>query len=141
MFVPGVLLISCIITIFVFYMLVIGENPDQPAWDESSRRSKLAAELEEANHIPPSARTMINNPAGFGLASGRETLVIPFGTPETTLAVAKKFQVEYLLLEKNLVTGLFRLYQHPDEFPDFTLIDKREDMLLFRINPVIDGVQ
>lgn len=134
MFVTGSVLLCALITVFIFQMVAIGANPQTPSWQESDRRAHVSSELLEANQIPANARIMINNPAGFGLVSRREALVIPNGGPEITLAVADKFKVDYLLLEKNIVHGLLRLYSNPEEFSSFSLIDKREDQLLLRIN-------
>ncbi len=136
MFIPGIVAICALVTVFIFQMVAIGENPSQPVWQESHRGSVLAKELLEENNIPVTERILINNPAGFGLDTGRETLVIPYGDTNSTLAVARKFNARYLILEKNIVPGLKRLYLNPQEFPDFTLIEKRADMLLLRINAV-----
>jgi hypothetical protein len=135
MYVPGVTLLSLIVTVFVFQMLVIGGTPSQPAWDESARGAEVSTELLQSNAIPETARVMINNPAGFWLASRREAIVIPDGSPETALAAAKKFGVDYLILEKHLVTGMFDLYKNPDSVPGFSLIGRSEDQLLFRLDP------
>jgi hypothetical protein len=133
LFAPGLVMICGLATYFIFQILVIDENPTYPVWDESLRRSTSAKELIDRNGIPASERIMINNPAGFSLVSGREALVIPYGDPEATLAAANKFDTEYLILEKNIVSGLHPLYLHPADFPEFSLIDKQEDQLLFHI--------
>jgi hypothetical protein len=134
MYAPGFAILSLIVTVFVFQMLVTGGTPSQPAWDESARRAEVSNKLLTANSVPAGARVMINNPAGFWLATRREAVVIPDGPPETALAAAKKFGVDYLILEKHLVTGLFDLYRNPDVQPGFTLIDTREDQQLFRLD-------
>lgn len=134
MYAPGFAILSLIVTIFVFQMLVTGNNPSQPTWDESARRAEVSNKLIKANSVPEGARVMINNPAGFWLASRHEAVVIPDGPPETALSVAKKFGVDYLILEEHLVTGMFDLYRNPTAFPGFTLIDKQEDQLLFRLD-------
>ncbi len=141
MHVPGIALLSLIVTIFVYHMLVIGDNPSKPAWEESARRANVSSELLTANNIPQTARVMINNPAGFWLASRREAVVIPDGPPETSLAVAKQYGAEYMILEKHLVTGLFPLYRSPEAFPGFELIDRHEDQLLFRLHPEKAGAE
>lgn len=141
MYIPGIALLSLIVTIFVFRMLVIGEDPSKPVWDESARRANISSELFISNSIPETARVMINNPAGFWMASRREAVVIPDGPPETSLAVAMKFDIQYMILEKQLVTGLFPLYRNPDAFNGYELIDRREDQLLFRLDPEKAGME
>jgi hypothetical protein len=134
MYAPGISVLSLIVTIFVFQMLVIGGTPSRPVWDESARRANVSNDLLATNSVPENARVMINNPAGFWLTSRREAIVIPDGQPESALSAAKTFGVEYLILEKYLVTGMFDLYRNPDSFAGFTLIGQREDQMLFRIN-------
>jgi hypothetical protein len=134
MYAPGLTILSLIVTVFVFKMLVIGDNPSQPAWDEGVRRAKVSNTLLAVNSVPSDARIMINNPAGLWLASRHEAVVIPDGTPETALSAAQKFDADYLILEKNLVTGMFGLYRNPGAFPGFTLIDQQEDQMLFRLD-------
>jgi hypothetical protein len=134
MYASGLAVLSLIVTIFVFNMLVMGGTPSQPVWDESARRAGVSDTLLKANSVPENARIMINNPAGFWLTSKREAVVIPDGTPETALAVANTFGVEYMILEKYLVTGMFDMYRNPNSNPGFTLLGKSEDQLLFQIN-------
>ena len=141
MYMPGIALLSLIVTIFVYRMLVFGDDPSKPVWDESARRAQVSSELLSANSVPGTARVMINNPAGFWLASHREAVVIPDGPPGTSLAVASKFGIQYMILEKQLVTGLFPLYRDPDAFTGYELIDRREDQLLFRLHPEKAGAE
>ncbi|BCY18391.1 hypothetical protein hrd7_22400 [Leptolinea sp. HRD-7] len=141
MYVPGIALLSLVVTIFIFQMLVLGNTPEKPAWEESYRRSNISAKLLTENNVPDTARVMINNPAGFWLASRREAVVIPDGPPETSLTVAKKFNIQYMILEKQLVTGLFPLYRSPNAFPGFELVDRMEDQLLFRLYPEKAGLK
>jgi hypothetical protein len=135
MYVPGVTLLSLIVTVFVFQMLVIGETPLKPAWDESARGADVSNDLLRKNAVPENARVMINNPAGFWLASHREAVVIPDGSPDAALAVAEKFDVDYLILEKHLVTSMFDLYRNPGSVPGFKLMGKQDDQLLFHLEP------
>jgi len=141
MYVPGIALLSLVVTIFIFQMLVLGNTPEKPAWEESYRRSNISAKLLTENNVPDTARVMINNPAGFWLASRREAVVIPDGPPETSLTVAKKYNILYMILEKQLVTGLFPLYRSPNAFPGFELVDRMEDQLLFRLYPEKAGLK
>lgn len=136
---PGIVMICGLVTVLVFRTVVFGSNPAIPAWEEGSRSVEIARELVKANNIPSTARVMINNPAGFALVTGGEALVIPDGTEESTLAVAKKFDAEYLLLEKNHVSGLDHLYENPQENPQFSMLAKKDDAFLFKISQVGGG--
>lgn len=135
MAVSGILLVSALITGFSFWQVVIGGDPGHPKWGNSQDRAQTAANLLDSAKVPQDARLMINNPAGFSLATGREALVIPYGDPSATISAAQKYGAEYVLLEKNLVRGMFDLYLEPNEFSDFSLVTRYEDMLLFKIEP------
>ena len=138
---PGIVVICGLVTIFIFHLVVIGSNPEMPAWEGSSRSSENVREILETNNIRSTTRILINNPAGYALVTGGEAVVIPDGPVKSTLAVANKFYAKYLLLEKNHVLGLDALYDHPQENPMFTLIGNKEDAFLFKINqPGVDGL-
>ncbi|NMB53196.1 MAG: hypothetical protein GYA15_00715 [Leptolinea sp.] len=134
LFTPALVVLCGLATFFVVQQMVIGDDPQQPAWEVSYRHAQQAAELMQVNRIPETARIMINNPVGFSLLTNREALVIPFGTPEETLAAARKFEAGYVILDKNLVEGMIPLYTHHEQYSKFTLIEKQGDMLLLRIN-------
>lgn len=134
MFAFGLIMICALITLFVFQMVVIGSQPLKMAWEESQRRAFLAINLLKANNISTGEVVMINNPAGFSLAAGQQSLVIPDGSPQTTLEVARRFNNHYVILDKNLVKGLIDLYNRPTSVPEFTLLDEEEDLRLFMIN-------
>jgi len=139
MFSPAAIFICAITTIFVYQMMVIGNNPMIPLWEESYRDSVTAKEMISKNGIPASDRIMINNPAGFSLISGRESVVIPYGNPQAALEVAEKFKIEYILLEKNLVSGLMPLYRQPEKFSAFKVVDRLDDKILLKINQSSGG--
>jgi len=133
----GLIFICALITFAVFQMVVIGNQPSQLAWEESQRRAYLASDLLKENGIAPQEAVMINNPAGFSLVSGRQSIVIPDGSPPTTLEAANRFNIRYVILEKNLVKGLMNLYSQPESVPQFSMLDQKEDLRLFQIK--IDG--
>jgi hypothetical protein len=56
----------------------------------------------------------VNNPPGYYLASGRTALVVPNGSEQTLLGVARRYGVRFLLLEHDHPRGLERLYRAPD---------------------------
>ena len=56
----------------------------------------------------------MNNPPGFNLATGGEAVVIPNGPPETLRQVARKYRVDWIVLESNHPRGLNSLYASPE---------------------------
>jgi hypothetical protein len=92
---------------------VLGENFNEPVWDESARDyAELGAVLNQIG-APADAIVMVNNPPGFALATQHAAIVIPNGDVATSLAAAERYGATYLLLEENHPQGLSGLYATP----------------------------
>ena len=86
------------------------------------------------NGIRPADVVIVRNPPGYFLASGRQSLSLPFGDESTILAVAKKFGASYLILEKGgTFDSIQDLYEHPDSNPSFIYLGEVDDAHLYRI--------
>jgi hypothetical protein len=62
-------------------------------------------------------RVMVNNPLAYYAVSGREAVVIPYGDENTILAVAKQYQINYLILDESHIPQFNLLYQSPESAP------------------------
>ncbi|MEO8356312.1 MAG: hypothetical protein ABI621_10375 [Chloroflexota bacterium] len=86
------------------------------------------------NGISPQDVLIVRNPPGYFIASGRQSISLPFGDESTILAVADKFEARYLVLEKD---GTFEsiqdLYDHPDDDPSFIYLGEVNGARLYRI--------
>ena len=86
--------------------------------------------------VPQEDVIMVNNPPGFFITTGRPAVVIPNGDVDTILAAARKYKVQYLILEKNTVKGLLALYQSPVDLPGLKFIESVGQAHLFQVqNP------
>ncbi len=86
--------------------------------------------------VPQEAVVMVNNPPGFFVTTGRPAVVIPNGDVDAVLAAAKKYQVRYLVLERNTVKGLLALYQSPVDLPGLEYMESVGQAHLFKVvNP------
>jgi len=86
--------------------------------------------------VPQEDVIMVNNPPGFFITTGRPAVVIPNGDVDTMLAAARKYKVQYLILEKNTVKGLLALYQSPVDLPGLKFIESVGQAHLFQVqNP------
>jgi hypothetical protein len=76
----------------------------------------------------------VRNPPGYFIASGRQSISLPFGDESTILAAAEKFGASYLVLEN---TGTFAsiqdLYDHPEDNPSFFYLGEVNHARLYRI--------
>jgi hypothetical protein len=86
--------------------------------------------------IQPRDVVIVRNPPGYFLASGRQSVSLPFGDESTILAVAKKFGAGYLVLEKGgTFDAIDDLYNHPDGNRSFTYLGGVDNARLYRIEP------
>ena len=86
------------------------------------------------NGIEPNDVVIVRNPPGYFIASGRASVSLPFGDESTILAVARKYDARYLVIEKG---GTFEaiqdLYDRPQENPFFTYLGEIDGARLYRI--------
>ena len=95
-----------------------------PAGDGRGWGSGLQYYSEIGQRMPEQVgRVAVNNPPGFSLATGREAVVIPNGPPETLRQVARRYQVEWIVLESNHPSSLDALYASPESLPWLRLAD------------------
>ena len=85
----------------------------------------------------PQDVVIVRNPPGYFIASGNESIALPFGDESTLLQVAEKFNADYLVLEKG---GTFEsiqdLYEKPENNPSFVYIGEVNEAKLYRIELV-----
>ena len=88
------------------------------------------------NGIGPQDVVIVRNPPGYYLASGRQSVSLPFGDESTILVVAEKFGARYLVLEQGgTFDAIHDLYENPEDNPSFTYLGEVDGARLFRIEP------
>jgi hypothetical protein len=86
------------------------------------------------NGIQPRDVVIVRNPPGYFIASGRASVVLPFGDESTILSVAKKFDARYLVIEKGGTFPTIQdLYDKPQSNPSFVYIGEVDEAKLYRI--------
>jgi hypothetical protein len=87
-----------------------------------------------ANGISPRDVVIVRNPPGYFIASGRSSISLPFGDEATILAVAKKYEARYLVIEKDgTFDAIQDLYDDPHNNPAFVYIGEVNEAKLYRI--------
>jgi hypothetical protein len=91
-------------------------------------------DMFQDNGIRPDDVVIVRNPPGYYIASGRGAVSLPFGDESTILAVAEKFDANYLVLENG---GTFDeiqdLYDVPDGNPSCGDLGEVDGARLYRI--------
>jgi hypothetical protein len=86
------------------------------------------------NGISPQDVVIVRNPPGYFIASGRQSISLPFGDETTILAVAEKFGARYLILEEDgTFDSIQDLYDHPENNPSFNYLGEVDGARLYEI--------
>ncbi len=110
-----------LLTAGLTYQKIAG-GEETPAWGSGLEGYRqLEGELIRLG-AQPGDRVMVNNPPGYFLASGRESVVIPFGDETMLKAAANAFDARYLLLDANNSGHLSRLFLTPADYPGLHLL-------------------
>lgn len=57
--------------------------------------------LDHKTGVDPGRTVIINNPPAYFAATGGQAIVVPYGSTDTILEVARKYHAEFLLLDQN----------------------------------------
>jgi hypothetical protein len=127
----GIVLLSLLLTGFLFSQRVIGGNLQEPVWQDGwIRQTVYEAELKKQGATQTDV-VMINNPAGLYAATQRSTIVIPDGGPEMASLAAQRYGARFLILEMDHVDGLAALYENPGDLPGLRYLSEMGDARLF----------
>jgi hypothetical protein len=125
-FLTSAIILLAILTTGLYFSQILDPSGTRRSWDESIELyHEVGAALENENHR--GARIAINNPPGFWLATGMEAVVIPDGDDATLRQVVEQFEVDIVVLDRNVPAGLERLFNNPDELDWLGLIERLRD--------------
>jgi hypothetical protein len=106
--VAGFILVG-LLTLGLFWTRVIGPDINTPVWEQPQRSYEaIGRAINEVDHSP--GVVAVNNPPGFYLATGMDSLVVPSGGLDTLRAAVSAFGVEWVVLDVNRPVGLAGLY-------------------------------
>jgi hypothetical protein len=112
---------------------VFGPSMTDRTWDKSWLSYTNMEQTLMRYGVERGAIVLVNNAPGYYAASRRPALSIPDGNVETTLAVARRYGAEYLLLEQNHPQGLTSLYEQPKDQDGLHYWFTYEGIQVFRI--------
>jgi hypothetical protein len=126
----GLVILAIGLSCFIYYQRVLRHN----TWNTAdSFYPAIAAWVAEQN---PEATVMIGNPPAYRYHGGGLSVVIPNEDVETTLQVAARYGVDYLVLDRNHPLPLADLYRRPEAQPTLSLIQtfgQGDKIYLFKI--------
>ena len=134
-----ILFFLLILTVYIYRVRVIGDNPSRPIWEESQKRqAQICHALREVitgEEIREEA-IMINNPIGFYLACEQMAVSVPVGGERAIRMVAQQFGVRFLVLESDHPPELADHFSAPRNTGLLTLIDNQPEWKIYRIHEI-----
>lgn len=123
-------LLAVFMTVYLVNIRVIADG-----WARDDHIYSSVERLFLENGIRPQDVVIVRNPPGYFIASGRPAISLPFGDELTILAVAKKYDARYLVIEKD---GTFEaiqdLYDEPQSNSSFVYLGEVNEARLYRID-------
>ncbi|MDM8528841.1 hypothetical protein QUF58_11630 [Anaerolineales bacterium HSG24] len=124
---------------FVYYQRVLSGG----GWNSADAHyPEIAAWIEtQANH--ETTIIMINNPPAYQYHGGGLSIIIPNEDVTTTMQIIERYQVDYLVLDKNHPAPLANLYQPETSHPALHLVktfakNSDNEIYLFEVKCPID---
>ncbi len=137
----GIIILSILLTGGLFITKVYGNNVTQPMWDQSWQQYKLVEERIKSLEYAPDEIVVVNNPAGYFVATGRPSIVIPDGDETTLYQVVERYGASIVILENNIVPGLRDLYLDPISSDWLEYVDRVGDAELFLVKDDISTAE
>ena len=100
----GMLVLVCILLSVVIVQVRIL----QPGWQPEEELYVKVDQILVEQNARPDEIAIVRNPAGYYIVSGRPTIVMPPGGPDTVLRLAKHYGASYFVLEPG---GILEEYQ------------------------------
>lgn len=118
---------AVILSCFIYYRRVLKND----AWNRvDSVYPAIAAWIAEED---PQATVMINNPPAYRYHGGGLSVVVPNENLETTLRVAERYRVDYLILGPNDPAALADIYRQTVTHPHLSLVKTFGSTHIFEI--------
>ena len=130
-FVEVLLTVILVILSGAFFVQRTLGDQDQPAWNDSQERyARIEAGLQAAG-ANPCDLVMVNNPPGYFLASGRSSVVIPFGGVDMAQLAARAYGVRYLMLDESNSGHLAEIFLNPQDYPGLNYLRTIDGVRLY----------
>lgn len=102
MFGSAFIILITLFTIVVYKIDVIGDSLQDLKWSQDYKHYENIENVIFRNSSDKKDVVMINNPLGYYYSTDRWGIVIPNSEPDQFLEVINKFNVKYIVLDKNL---------------------------------------
>ncbi|MBN1994988.1 MAG: hypothetical protein JW953_19995 [Anaerolineae bacterium] len=123
----GLVVMAVALSSFIYNQRVLKNN----TWNRADGLYPVvAAWVAQQN---PEAVVMINNPPAYRYHGGGLSVAIPNEDIETTLQAARRYRVDYLILEYNHPAPLDKIYKQTVVHPQLSLVKTFEGVYIYKI--------
>jgi len=107
----------------------------QPGWQPELQMYEKVEQVLVMHGATLDEIAVVRNPALYYIVSGRSTIVMPPGGPDTILAVADKYGASFFVLEPEGVLEEYKqLYEHPDIRSELNYIGEVDGARIYAIH-------
>ena len=132
-FQAGLVMLAFGLTAVLVRQRVVGQ-PGSIGWNASAKNYSAISQALRAAGGSGEEVVLVNNPPGYHLVSGEPAIVIPMGDMSTLLAVAKRYDAHFLVLEPNHPAPLNDLYVNPQGAGELNYLMTIDETHLFRVD-------
>jgi hypothetical protein len=120
--------ITVLMTIAIFALRVL------PGWEREDGHYASVETLLVQEGAPADAVIIVRNPPGYNIVTGRSAIALPAGGFPALLAVAERYDAQYLVLEiLGTSEDLRELYLSPNSRPEFKYLGEIDGNRLYEI--------
>ncbi len=130
----GLVFIGAILSSLLVLQRVMGVDFAHPAWRVSWDRAIELESVLEGQGAQPSDIVIVNNPPEYFLATGRRSIVLPYGNENTLFRLAVRYRARYLIIDENSPEGLRFLYENPQDRQRMDYLTSLGDTRIYRID-------
>lgn len=126
---------SLAVVAIIFSGMLVKIRVIDKGWNEGEYLYRTVDQFLVEQGARPDEIIMTRNPPAYFIMTGRRAVVVPYGDVSSILDVARKFDVSYLVLERD---GAFEdfanLYTHPEQYPAFKYLGALDESIILHIN-------
>jgi hypothetical protein len=124
-------LLAMVVTLSV---ILVNMRVIKTGWNEGEYTYQQVERTIVENGARPGDIIMAANPPAYYAMTGRAVIVLPYGDEQTLLAAARRYGARYVVLERiSTLDPLKDLYDHPENYPEFTPLGDFDGARLYLI--------
>jgi hypothetical protein len=135
LFPSALIILAFLISSVLVYTRVMGGGGSK-SWDSEQYAYSQIFTFLHKHELSPNDVVVVANPPGFYLTSGNPTIAVPDGDIQTLIAVARKYNAKYVILEAASTPGnLLSVYQNPTNQAHLSYLGAVEEAHIYAIQP------